>query len=160
MTNGPTFEAAPGWGGKVTTWFTRNLLYIVPAAIVIVLIIVVVNTSGSDSEPISDQASSTPQETSQSGDLTVTIQARDNYTFIARRMISNALLVEQTGQITKGNRLYAETVLADKLKAQSLQVGAEISMPISTIWETLNAYADLYPAQRTKWETMAKNITF
>ena len=152
MSNGPTFEKEAGWGGQIGSWINNNKLWLLPAVAVVIVIIIVIATRD-DSPVVTEQTGSpTPAISSTpAGTVSQTVVARDNYTQVARRMIT-------TG--TPGRQLYAETVLASQIKNQPLAVGATISIETSKIQAILDSYASLLPSQRTKWETMARNVKF
>lgn len=147
MSNGPVFEAKPGW----SAWVNANKLWLLPVvAVVIVIIIVIVIQDGSGI--VTEQTGSPiPTTVLQTGMASQTVVARDNYTLVARRMITAG---------TPGQRLYAETILQSQLRNQPLTAGSTISIETSKIQAILDSYATLFPSQRTKWEAMAKNVKF
>lgn len=159
MSNGPTFEAQPGWGGKLVSWLKNNLVYIIPAAAVIALVIVLATTGDNNGVPSPTEIPATVSTTPQANTLSQTVQPKDNYTLIARRAIT-AYIATTVAAETPGQRLYAETTLVSTMKGQSLAVGTIIPFNSVNIQKILDGYASLTSSQRTRWEAMARNVKF
>lgn len=158
MMNGPMFEAGSGWGGRLSAWFTANRLWAIPGAVVVlVLIIIAIAQAGNDGpEIIKLGGTASPTATPAPSDrVATTIIARDNYTLVARRLITQLADTE-----TPGQRLYAETILQSQLHSQPLAAGATISIESSKIQSTLDAYAALTAYQKSRWEAMARKVRF
>lgn len=161
--SGPLFEPEPGWGHAVKHWMRTYLLgAIVPMAIIILNAILLVlyykhvgPFSGSAAQPSPSTVVTTAGQT-----LTESVRKGDSYTTVARRIINNMLLIEQTGTTTLGARLYAETKLAQEFKNQLLTVGSTISYVSPHVLDILSSYRNLSSTQKAKWETMAKNVKF
>jgi len=158
MSNGPTFEAEPGWNSKIGTWLNRNKLWAIPTVVVVVLIIIFATRSGSKPETLLTLASPTTSNIS-AVILSETIIKGDSYTSVARRLLAKGTLTSSL-MGSPGLSLYAETILQAELKTQPLIVGQQISMQAPRVHEILGEYANLYPSQRAKWEAMAKNVKF
>ena len=168
MTEGPIFEPEPGsprwsgeagWGGRLNAWFHGNMLFAIALMAIIILAIVLLVVKG-----IPDRRSLTTSvlmtSPTQTPTISETVRKGDSYTLIARRIIGNVLLIEQTGAITRGARLYAETKLAQELKNQPLVVGRAITYEPPHVLDLLYSYPNLSPSQKSKWEAMARNIKF
>ncbi len=86
----------------------------------------------------------TPEIVVPSINLTILVVKGDSYTTIARKAIATS------GAIG----LYAETILAEKLKSQPLMVGSEIIVSKKNIEEILASFSSLSPSQRQSWERL------
>lgn len=164
MSNGPTFEAQPGWGGQVNAWLRQNLRYVVLAVVVLAVVIIWIAARGGGNENIATGtlattglvSTATPLPT---GTTAQTVQPRDSYTMISRRAIT-AYVSTSAAQETNGQRLYAETILQSKIQNQPLIVGQQIMFQQSEIQSTLDSYATLTSSQKAKWESMARKVRF
>jgi hypothetical protein len=164
MSNGPVFESAPGWGTRLGGWLRENWIYVLPAAAVIALIIVLSSANGDNNIQTANilneneeelQATTTPLP---AGSIAETVQPRDNYTLVARRLVTQ--MVSSDTDATRGQRLYAETILQMELQSQPLVSEVNIVAERSRVQEILNAYGSLTDYQRTRWESMAVRVAF
>ncbi|OGN27888.1 MAG: hypothetical protein A3A33_04605 [Candidatus Yanofskybacteria bacterium RIFCSPLOWO2_01_FULL_49_25] len=159
---GPIFDKEPGWGHSVSKWLNRYLItHIAPiliGALIIGLYVRYLPARKSPADPtVSTSPSPTDQQTAWTSDA---IRRGDSYTSIARAIVNRVLMIEQTGTITRGARLYAETKLVQDIKAQPLVVGGTLSYSQPAVFDYLYGFDKLSPAQKAKWESYARYIKF
>ncbi|MEK7616076.1 MAG: hypothetical protein AAB420_02640 [Patescibacteria group bacterium] len=152
MSNGPVFEAGPGWGGQLGIWMRENLVYIVPGLAVVILIIVLALSGGGNNTSSLIANTSPTSSTSAPSDrsTTVTVLKGDSYTTVARRALS-AYTANRSNLNLPGELVYAETALASKIKNQPLTVGSSIVISNEAMDGVLAGWATLSSYQQARW---------
>ncbi len=108
------------------------------------------NTTGS---PIASEATSP-----QAGMAQTVVVAKDNYTLVARRLVTSSLSVEQARTTPHGARLYAETKLVRDIQSQPLLTGKAITISSEIISKYLSEYPSLSGSQKQQWEAWARSV--
>ena len=89
------------------------------------------------------------------------IYPNDNHTVVVRRGITKFITENESISITKGARLYAETIITQDIDNQVLIAGNEIALSREKIRSLLtDGYSSLTQYQRNKWEYSAKYVAF
>ena len=162
--NGPVFEPAPGWGGRLRTWISHNKFFaLLMSALVVFLVIFLIIKGTPDPKNLTTLTFiSSPVPTALvTTNAVETVRAGDSYTTVARRAVTTAGMASSDSKdYLPGPRLYAETKLARDLQTQPLIIGAKITYHVSTILEYLNEYEGLYPKQKAQWEYWASRVKF
>ncbi len=151
MSNGPVFEAGPGWGKKLGTWMSRNWIYVLPGVAILVLILVLSSQGNDTTDDLTLVTASPSASTSLSptNGQRITVVTRDSYTTVARKAITEH--TKNSSDIMPGQVVYAETIIAQKIQNQPLVVGSSIEISHSLIDETLANFSSLSAYQQQRW---------
>ncbi len=160
--SGPIFEFTPGWGYKTKKWIKKYVLandcmlcrstrYILLTGIIILIL----------AKPKLNSLFKNDVKTNDiiSGAITRVVQPGDSKTKLARRAISDYLNRFPEVSFTKGQRLFAEVKLQEKI-TQDIIISNPIKFSEQDIKTILDASRNLPETQIKKWNEYAARISF
>lgn len=155
ISNGPVFEAGPGWGVKIKKWFGKYFFKAVLPVVIVVAVIYGIasrqtdnQTADEDKSPVSAQAA-----------ISQTINRGDSRIMLARRALAKYL--EQSPQdLTKGQKVFIETALGRAVSRPELKTGESLEFKIDDIKTALTKSKELSVSQLKRWEAAAQNVKF
>lgn len=163
QTGGPVFEFGPGWGAKTKKWckkyllagncaLCRNTRYILIAGVIILIA----------GWPQFKKMSNRQPQDSLTGQIKIAeiVQNGDSKIKLARRALSNYLAQFPDNTLTKGQKIFIETVLGQEIANNAFRAGANIEIAADDIESAIDKSKLLTPSQLQRWEAAAKGIKF
>lgn len=162
LTGGPVFEFSPGWEVKIKKWFKKYILggncalcratrYVLLFGVVVLLF------GGPQIRTFLDgqKQRALISETK----ITETAQSGDSKIKLARRALADYLDKFTDTTITKGQKVFIETVLSQTI-TDELKPGTRVDFDFENIKTLIEQSRLLTPSQLQKWEEYAKKVKF
>mgnify|MGYP001587483112 CR=1 FL=1 len=155
QTNGPIFEAGPGWGSRVNNWLRKHglILILIILAIAIPLLSMRYFKNKKFENPLKDNSQIVES-------FKEIIQRGDSATLITRRAISSYIASRSDLELSAGQRIYMEEILRKSKQFGKLIVGATIEFTRDEIQAAVEKAKQLTPYQLKVWESYANKIKF
>jgi hypothetical protein len=152
--NGPVFESGPGWGEKIKKWFGRYFYKLVLPIIFLALV-----SYGIAFRNKTPETSMLPTETPTPMSLALISQVvlkSDGKILVARRAVADYLASHTDLALSPAQKMYLETVLAEKIDNKSLFAGNTINFNDDDISSAIEKSMYLSPSQVLKWSEYAR----
>jgi len=154
--NGPIFEAGPGWGAKIKIWLKKYFFKIILPIVVIIL--AGYGIANREKTPVSSEFN--PQETqitdnNDNNAIIIPVGKGDGKILVARKAVAKYFELNPDASATSGQKLYLETVLSQNGPAK-LTIGEQVTFYQGDIQAELENSKHLTQSQTQKWEAYAR----
>ena len=153
---GPIFEPGPGWGGRIKKWSKKYILgwdcsLCRATRFVLIFGIIFLILAG-------PRINNQEQVEVAKNTVTETVQPGDGQTHLARRLLAKFLGQNKEISLTKGQKVFIENVLSEKVPKALLVVGQNIPLDLKEIMSAIKEAKLLSPSQLQRWEKYAERV--
>lgn len=152
--NGPVFEAGPGWGEKTKNWMSKYFYKVVLPAIVVVLVAYGIISRNGSPEISSPEITNEP--ILQSASISQVIKAGEGKINVARRAVEEFAKLNTEEALSAGEKVFLETTLAQDVSASAFKAGQTIEFGIDAIRDAISKFKTLSASQIQKWDYYAR----